>query len=223
MSATAVNKASSFYGTTIGKKAVMALTGFILAGFVFAHVAGNLQIFSGAAALNGYSALLHASPELLWAVRLVLITAVVLHVWAAVQLYALKSAARPVAYAKKAHRASSLPSRFMIWTGYALAAFIVFHLLHFTTGTVHPDFVPGDVFHNVTTAFRSPPIVAVYVAAMVFLAMHLHHGLWSFTQSLGLSNPRYSERIKGLAKVLAVLVAAGFVAVPIAVLAGVVK
>ncbi len=223
MSATAVETGNRFFGTTIGKKIVMAVTGVVLSGFVVGHVAGNLQIFEGKLAINHYSELLHASMELLWGVRLVLIASVILHVRAALSLYALKSAARPVAYAKKAHRASTLASRFMIWSGYALAAFIVFHLLHFTTGTAHPDFVAGDVFHNVTSAFRDPVIVAVYVVSMIFLSLHLSHGLFSLTQSLGLSNPRHAARVKVFARVLAVVVAAGFAAVPIAVLAAVIK
>jgi succinate dehydrogenase / fumarate reductase cytochrome b subunit len=223
MSATAVDTGSKFYGAPIGKKIVMALTGLILVLFLVAHVAGNLQILAGASKINHYAELLHASTGLLWGARIVLIASVVLHVRAALQLQALKAAARPVAYAKKAHRVATMASRFMIWTGYALGAFIVYHILHFTTGAAHPDFVEGDVFHNVTTAFKNPAIAGLYLVCMVFVAMHLFHGLWSFTQSLGLSHPRSSATAKTVAKVLAVVIAAGFAAVPIAVLAAVVK
>jgi succinate dehydrogenase / fumarate reductase cytochrome b subunit len=223
MSATAVETGSKFYGATIGKKIVMAVTGVILVLFLVGHVAGNLQILAGAEKINHYAELLHSSAGMLWGVRVVLIASAVLHVRAALQLYALKAAARPVAYAKKENRGATLASRFMIWTGYALGAFLVYHILHFTTGNAHPDFIPGDVFHNVTTAFQNPAIAAIYIVCMVFVSMHLYHGLFSFTQSLGLSHPRYSANAKAVAKVLAVLIAAGFAAVPIAVLAAVVK
>ncbi len=223
MSATVAAPRAGFFDTTVGKKIVMAVTGVILAGFVVGHMAGNLQIFAGATTINDYGKLLHASDELLWGVRLVLIAALVLHVRAAVQLYAQKAAARPVAYAKKASRAATPASRFMIYSGYVLGGFIVYHILHFTTGNAHPDFVHGDVFHNVTVAFRNPAIAAIYVVAMAFLAMHLSHGLFSFTQSLGLENPRHAARAKRAAQVVAIVVAAGFIAVPLGVLAGIVR
>jgi succinate dehydrogenase / fumarate reductase cytochrome b subunit len=226
MSATAANSsnsASRFYRATIGKKVVMAVTGVILALFVVVHMAGNLGILGGAEKFNHYAELLRTSMPLLWAARVILLLAVVFHVRAAVQLYALKAAARPVPYAKKAYRAATPASRFMIWTGYALAAFIVYHILHFTTGTLHQDFIPGDVFHNVTSAFKNPVIAGIYLVSMGMLFMHLQHGLFSFTQSLGLSHPRYAQKAKVLAYAIAAVVAAGFAAVPIAVLAAVVK
>ena len=223
MSATAAATRAGFFETTVGKKIVMAVTGVILAGFLVGHMAGNLQIFAGATTINRYGALLHASDELLWGVRIVLIAALILHIRAALQLYARKAAARPVAYAKKANRASTPASRFMINSGYALGAFIVYHILHFTVGIAHPDFIRGDVFHNVTVAFSDWRIAGIYVVAMAFLSMHLSHGLFSLTQSLGLENPRHAARAKRVAQALAVIIAAGFAAVPIFVLAGVVK
>lgn len=201
----------------------MAVTGLILVGFVVVHMAGNLGVLSGAEKFNHYAALLRTSMPLLWTARLVLLASVLLHVRAAVQLYALKAAARPVGYAKKAYRTASFASRFMIWSGYALGAFVVYHLLHFTTGTVHHEFIEGNVFHNVTSAFKNPVIAGIYLVSMGFLFMHLQHGLYSFTQSLGLSHPRYSGLAKSVAYAIAAVVAAGFAAVPIAVLAAVVK
>jgi succinate dehydrogenase / fumarate reductase cytochrome b subunit len=222
MSATALPSGSRFYTATIGKKIVMALTGLVLAGFLVVHMAGNLGVLGGADKFNHYAALLRSSMPLLWAARVVLLGSVVLHVRAALQLHALKAAARPVAYAKKAHRAATPASRFMIWSGYALGAFIVYHLLHFTTGTLHPSYIEGSVFHNVTSAFKSPVVAGVYLVSMGFLFMHLQHGLFSLTQSLGLSHPRYSALARRVAYVIAALVAAGLAVVPIAVLAGVV-
>ena len=223
MSATAADTGGKFYGTTIGKKIVMALTGAFLVLFLVGHVAGNLQILAGAEKINHYAELLHSSMGLLWGFRLALIASVVLHVRAALQLYALKAAARPVQYAKKAHRVATLSSRMMIWSGYVLGAFLVFHILHFTTGNAHPSFVPGDVFHNVTVAFQNPAVAGIYIVCMGLVGMHLSHGLFSFTQSLGLSHPTYSARAKQVAKVVGFLVAAAFAAVPVAVLASVVK
>lgn len=223
MSATVGSTGSRFYDATIGKKVVMAVTGVILALFVIVHMLGNLQVLAGAAKINEYAKLLQSSMPVLWGARITLLLAVVLHVRAAVQLYALKAAARPVAYAKKGHRGATLASRAMIWSGYALGLFIVYHILHFTTGTAHPDFIHGDVFHNVTYAFKNPVIAGIYVVSMGLLSMHLSHGLYSFTASLGLSHPRYTARVRVLARVLAVVIAAGFAAVPIAVLAALVK
>jgi succinate dehydrogenase / fumarate reductase, cytochrome b subunit len=222
MSATALPSGSRFYRATIGKKLVMAATGLMLSGFIVVHMAGNLGVLGGAEKFNHYAALLRTSMPLLWAARLVLIGSVVLHVRAALQLQALKAAARPVAYAKKAHRAATPASRFMIWSGYALGAFIVLHLLHLTTGTIHPSYVEGNVFHNVTSAFKSPLVAGGYLLSMGFLFMHLQHGLFSFTQSLGLSHPRYSALSKRVAYVIAAVVSAGLAVVPIAVLAGLV-
>jgi len=219
----ATNAKVSFYTTTTGKKIVMAVTGLVLVGFVVVHMAGNLGIFAGAESFNHYAALLRTSMPLLWTARLVLLGSVVLHVRAAMQLYALKAAARPVAYAKKTYRAAPLASRFMIVSGYALACFLVFHILHLTTGTLHSDFVEGDVFYNVILAFANPVIALVYVASMAMFYMHLQHGIFSLMQSLGLSHSRYALKAKVVAHVLAAVVAAGFAIAPIAVFAAIVN
>ncbi len=228
MSATSAGAASpptapSFYKATIGKKVVMALTGTVGAGFVVVHMAGNLGVMGGAESFNRYAAFLKTSMLVLWAARLVLLGSVVLHIRAALQLYALKAAARPVPYAKKAYRAATPASRFMIWSGSALGAFLVFHILHFTTGTLHPSFIEGNVFHNVTSEFQKPLIAGVYLVSMAFLFLHLRHGLYSLTQSLGLSHPRYVNTAKLVANALAFVVAAGFASVPLAVLTAVVR
>lgn len=225
MSATATGTAAgpNFYRATIGKKIVMAITGLIWAGFTVAHMAGNLGVVRGSEHFNAYAALLRTSMPLLWTARGVLILALVLHVRAALQLYALKAQARPVAYAKKGYRTKDFSSRFMIWSGYALAAFIVFHILHLTLGVIPgSDFVEGDVFHNVSVAFHNPIVVLVYIVSMGFLFLHLNHGLYSFTQSLGLSHPGYAAKAKVVAVVLAAVIAGGFALAPIAVMANVI-
>ena len=213
----------SFYRTTIGKKVVMALTGIILVGFVIGHVLGNLLVFRGPDALNDYAALLKSSAGVLWTVRLGLLAAVILHVTAAVQLTRLDQAARPVPYSRYERRAATFASRTIRWGGLGLALFIVYHLLHFTTGTLHPTFSHTDVYGNVVTAFGVWWIVLIYVLAMVFLGLHLYHGVWSVGRTLGVA-PRAERPLKRrLATAIAILVWLGFTSIPIGVFFGLVR
>jgi succinate dehydrogenase / fumarate reductase cytochrome b subunit len=219
--------AVTFYRSAVGKKAVMAATGILLWAFVLGHMIGNLKLFAGAEGFNHYAEWLRLvglpllpPSGLLWAVRLTLIVAVVLHVHAAWALTLQNRRARPRGYRERRPVAAGYAARTMRWSGAALLAFVVYHLLHFTTGDAHPDFVAGDVYHNVTVAFSSGWIVALYVAAMVLLGLHLFHGLWSMFQSLGWNHPRYNPWRRVFAATFAVLVAAGFVVVPILILAG---
>lgn len=212
-----------FYRSTIGQKAIMAVTGLILVGFVVGHVMGNLLVFRGAQAMNDYAAFLKANAGVLWTVRLVLLGAVVLHVAAAVQLTRRAVAGRPVGYARTDPQAATIAARSMRWGGLALAVFVVLHLLHFTTGTIHPRFDHADVYGNVVTAFRVWWIAALYVLAMVALGMHLYHGTWSMLQTLGVSHPGINPARRRLSTSLAVAVLLGFIVIPVAVLAGLVR
>lgn len=228
MSATAVNLSPGtlrFWQTTVGKKAVMAVTGFILFGFVIVHLLGNLQVYAGPEKLNHYSASLKALPALLWGARLVLLLSVGLHIWSSFQLWLLQREARPVGYVKKANAHSTYASRTMLWSGPILLAFIIFHLLHFTFGTVHPGgpFDPHDVYNNVVTGFQVLPVSLFYILAMVLLCLHLYHGLWSIFQTLGFSHPIYTPWLQTLAKLIAILIAVGNISIPVAVLAGFIK
>ena len=211
---------STFFGSTVGKKVVMALTGIILFGFVLMHMLGNLQVYEGPEALNNYARLLRVVPEALWGARLVLLTAVLLHIWAATSLARTSLEARPSGYAVTRHREASYASLTMRWGGVTIALFIVYHLLHFTFGSVPPDFVEGDVYHNVVAGFEVWPVSAFYIAAMIALGFHLYHGTWSMLQTLGLSHPRYNGIRNGLAGVLAVIIVIGNISIPVAVLAG---
>jgi len=222
-----IHRAVRFYEAPIGKKAVMAITGVILVGYVFAHLLGNLQIYSSdAEQINRYAAFLHnpANAAALWTARTVLLAAVVLHITAAVQLWLQNRAARPVGYVKKADVPTSYAARTMIWSGPIVGAFVVFHILHLTVGTVVPlrELGPNmpDVRFNVIDGFSNPWISGFYIFAMILLCTHLYHGMWSMFQSLGVSHPRYTPVIKRAAAVLAILVAAGNCSIPIAVLAG---
>jgi succinate dehydrogenase / fumarate reductase cytochrome b subunit len=219
-----MNRLQAFWGSSVGKKAVMAVTGLIGVLFVIGHMIGNLQLFQGADRINAYSRLLHGPlNELLWVVRAVLVVAVVLHVVAASQLIQRDRAARPVGYVRREPQVSTLASRTMRWGGVLLLLFIVLHLLHFTTGTVRPAgvFVEGDVYGNVVSSFRVPWVTTLYVIAMIALGLHLYHGAWSSMRSLGMAPPSAHPLRRRVALVIALVVALGFALVPLAVLAGV--
>lgn len=213
-------QALRFYGTSIGKKAVMALTGAMMVGFVLIHLLGNLQVFAGAERVNHYSALLHASPMLLWGARAVLGLALLTHLLTGALLILAGLRGRPQGYALQRFQTATYASRFMRWTGPLMAVFIGYHLLHNTIGVIHPGFTPGDIYQNVVLGLRSAPDAATYILAMLLLGMHLKHGLWSLMQTLGLNNSRSDRLLRGLAAAMALLVIAGFIAIPVAVLTG---
>lgn len=220
-----MQREAGFFGSSIGKKVVMAVTGVMLVGFVFAHMAGNMQLYIGAHALDGYGEMLHTMLHGagIWIARAALLGAVVLHIWAAVGLTRMNNAARGVGYREVQHQKSTFASRWMRVSGVVLLVFIVFHLLHFTTGTVHPDFVEGAVYHNVVAGFSVPWVSGFYIVAMLCLAAHLYHGVWSMLQTLGLSHPRYLKARKALAAGVTVLVVGANISFPIAVLTGFVR
>lgn len=211
-----------FRDTTVGKKAVMAGTGVILAGFVVAHLLGNLQIFLGPERFNGYAHALKSIPELLWAVRITLLISVVLHIWSSIELAVVKSEARPLGYVRTKSTASSYASRTMYMSGPILAAFIIYHLMQFTFGVGGTPYTESDPYGNVINGFRVPAVSLFYIIAMGLLCLHLRHGLSSIVQSLGLHHPRYTPRLKAIAVVIATLIFFGFVSIPVAVMAGVI-
>ena len=212
----------AFLSSTIGRKVVMALSGFILVGFVLGHMAGNLLLYQGPEALNEYGRFLREFLHGwgLWIFRAGLLVAVVLHIASAVSLAREEMAARPVGYRKWTPLRSTYASRTMRLGGVIILAFVVYHLLHFTFGGVHPDFVEGDVYHNVVAGFRAWPVVLFYVIAMVLLALHLRHGVWSMFQTLGTSHPRYLALAQAAAAVIAVIVFLGNVSFPLSVFFG---
>jgi succinate dehydrogenase / fumarate reductase cytochrome b subunit len=228
MSATALNLAPGslrFWQTTVGKKAIMAVTGIVLFGFIIGHLLGNLQIFAPPEKINHYAAFLKAHLGLVWTTRIVLLLAVGLHIWSSFELWLLQREARPVKYIKKANLNSTYASRTMLWSGPIIAAFVIWHLLQFTFGTVHPGapFSEHDVYSNVVLGFRVWPVSVFYIIAMVMLCYHLYHGLWSMFQSLGFSHPVYTPWLQRVARLVAILIAAGYISIPVAVLAGIVK
>ena len=220
-----VAAASSFFASTIGRKIVMAATGVILFGFVVGHMAGNLQLYLGAGPMNAYAVLLreilHGAG--LWIARAVLLGAVGLHIWAAVSLTRLDLAARPVDYREWRATNSTYASRSMRWTGFLLAAFVVFHLLDLTFGTTNPGFEHGNVYGNVVRSFSRVPVVVVYVVAMGLLGLHLKHGTLSMLRTLGMSHPRHQAIAAQVLTVVVGLTIAANVSFPLAVMFGVVR
>ena len=216
--------ARKFFQSTVGKKVIMAITGIILVVFVIGHVAGNLLVFAGRDKINAYARLLHASDEVLWGVRSVLIVSVVLHIWSAIALTAVARAARPHAYARKIPQTATIASRTMRVGGFVLLFFIVFHLLHLTTGTIRPaTFEEHDVYANLINSFRIPWVAALYMVSMVALGMHLIHGAWAAFRTLGVSPPSATPLRRPIAMVIAILVWAGFTSIPLAIVARIVN
>jgi succinate dehydrogenase / fumarate reductase cytochrome b subunit len=222
LATTQLARVARFYDSTIGKKAIMAVTGLVLFGFLIIHMLGNLQVFLGPEVMNHYAETLHGNPPLLWTARTILLISVILHVWASIQLAKVKSEARPVGYVKQVSLVSSWASRSMMLSGPVIAAFVIFHLLHLTTGTIHPQFVPLRAYENLVRGFLVPFAFA-YIVAMVLVGSHLSHGIWSMFQSMGLSHPRYTPVVKKLASIFSWILVAGFLSVPLAVLTGLVR
>jgi succinate dehydrogenase / fumarate reductase cytochrome b subunit len=218
-----MGRLGKFWASTVGKKILMGATGIVLIGFVIVHMAGNLQFFVGAQRFNGYSMLLkHELIELTWIVRLVLLASVAVHVIAAYQLTMRNRAARPDDYRRREPQVSTYASRTMRWGGVYLLLFIVFHILHFTTGTFHPAFSETGVYGNVVIGFKVLPVALFYLGAMAFLALHLYHGAWACFRTLGLAPPSAEPLQRRLSVVIAVVVAAGFSLLPLSIALGVV-
>jgi len=226
---------TDLYRSAVGKKAVMAVTGIILFGFVLIHMIGNLKLYepgdyNGQRYLDAYGYFLRhvGEPALpasgaLWIARIVLLAAVLLHIWAAWQLTRMNREARPRRYSKAAKSHTTYASRTMRWGGVIILLFVVYHLLHFTTGTVHPDFQEGAVHHNMIAGFRVWWVSLFYIVAQVALGFHLYHGLWSMFQSLGWNNPRFNHWRGGFAHAFAWIITLGNISFPLAVLTGLVN
>jgi succinate dehydrogenase / fumarate reductase cytochrome b subunit len=217
----------TLFDATIGKKAVVAVTGVVLFGFVIVHMLGNLQVFLGPEAMNGYAETLRQLPfHLLWVARVVLLVSVVLHIVFSIQLVLASSQARPVAYRSKHSVATSYAARTMKFSGPLLALFILYHLAHFTWPGVAMgayQHQPHDVYANFVNGFRVPWVTALYLVAQVMLGLHLYHGAWSLFQTLGLNHPRYNRVRTIVPRALALVVVAGNVVMPLAVLAGIIR
>jgi succinate dehydrogenase / fumarate reductase cytochrome b subunit len=218
----------SLWRTTIGKKYVAAVTGLIIAIWVVLHMLGNLKAIEGPggasteAAIDRYAKFLRTvgSPlfphdMVLWIIRAILILALVLHVTVVFQLWARNRKAKPPADRGKPVRATIF-ARTMPWTGILILVFVIFHLLQFTTRTIHPTkLVNGAVYANTYYAFQQWWLVLIYVGAVVLLGFHLNHALWSGAQTAGVDNPDRNWFLRRLASGITILTVGGFALIPI--------
>jgi succinate dehydrogenase cytochrome b subunit len=221
-----------FYRSAVGKKWVMAVTGILIMGYVFAHMVGNLKVYMGAEEFNHYGEFLRdlLVPLLprtvtLWLLRIGLIVAFAFHIHAAASLTLMNRRAHAEGgyVSRRDWQAANAASRSMRWTGVVILLFLVWHLADLTWGTVNPDFVRGDVYRNFVATFERPAVSALYIVAVLALGLHLFHGSWSLFQSLGLNNPRWNSWRRSFAIGFAALVTVGNLSFPIAVLTGVVS
>ena len=223
-----------FYGSTVGKKVAMAVSGLVLVLFVIGHMAGNLKIFAGVDPSTGdykiddYGVFLRTmGSEMLgkegvrWIVRIGLLAAVVIHALSGIALARLNRRAKPQGYHVRSYRSANAASLTMLYGGLFLIVFITFHILHFTSGTLHfSGFVHGQVYANVYSAFQNTVTAGFYVVAMALLGLHLYHGTWSMFQTLGVDAPRWNNGIRTAAKVVALAMFLGFSSVPVGIAVG---
>ena len=221
---------SSQFQTSLSSKVAVALTGLGLVGFVVFHMLGNLQVFEGPNALNGYAAFLREMPIVLWTARLGLLAVAVVHIALAVQLALRNRRARPVAYAVREYRAASLASRTMALTGSLLLLFILFHLLHLTAGLVDPSFSNQvdergrpDVYGKMIHAFNNPLYVALYCAGQLVLGLHLSQAVSGSLQTLGLEHAALNRLFKVAGPATALFVVLGNLMIICAVFLGLVR
>ncbi|MEO8035086.1 MAG: succinate dehydrogenase cytochrome b subunit [Acidobacteriota bacterium] len=221
---------ASFYRSAVGKKAVMAASGVVLFGWIFAHMVGNLKMYLGAEHYNEYARFLitMGSPLLpnksaLFITRALMLVAVVAHIWAATQLTLQSRGARPIAYREREAVKATYAARTMRWGGVIILLFVIYHLMHLTWGNAHPDFIEGDVYHNVVRGFQVWWASAIYIVANLALGLHLYHGLWSMFNSLGLNSDKFNAWRRNFATAFALIVTVANVSFPIAVLTGIVR
>jgi succinate dehydrogenase / fumarate reductase cytochrome b subunit len=215
--------------SSVQLKAVMAVSGAILLLYLVAHMIGNLKTFFGEESLDAYAAWLRTVGEpalphgtVLWAVRIVLLVAVIAHIVSATILARRARRARPVRYAHRPPVQTNYAARTMRWGGVIIALFVVYHILDLTTGTLNPNGVHGEVFDNVTAGFSLWYVTLVYTLAVIAVGFHVRHGLWSALQTLGFSSGASQARIKAVALGFAIVLTVGFLAVPFAVQFGLV-
>jgi succinate dehydrogenase / fumarate reductase, cytochrome b subunit len=234
MSNTVVGRVRSFplvlVTSSVAKKFVMAVTGFVAFGYIAGHMLGNLQIFISQNQINLYAKALHSMGPILWVIRLFLISCFGLHIWLGLQLKLENLAARPVSYARKKELKTGLAAKTMIYTGALVLAFLVYHILMFTARTTDPRFLElldsqgrHDVYSMVILGFQSVWISVFYIIAVGLLCYHLSHGIWSMFQSLGWNNKRSERWLKGFAMLFSIVAFIGYSSIPVAVLCGYLK
>lgn len=218
------------YRSSIGKKAVMAVSGGVLVLFLIGHMIGNLKIFFGAETFNHYSAWLRTLGEpalpyrvVLTVIEIVLTASVVAHIWSAVLLSMKAHEARPVRYRHKARVQQSYSSRTMRWGGPIIAAWVVYHLLDLTFGVANPAGTAASPYDKAVAGFSHWWITLIYVVAVVLVGIHLRHGIWSAAATLGLNKKGRERGLNATAVTVSTLITVGFAIVPLSVLIGLVK
>jgi len=213
-----MQRSLTLHQTTVGKKVIMALSGVIIVGFTIGHFLGNLNLYLGPEAMDGYAETLQSLPPLVWGTRLVLLFAFGAHIAAAVSLWARNIQARGSRYKQRKDLATDYAARTMYWSGPILLLFVVYHLLHFTILPAHP----GEVYRNVVEGFQNPLIAGVYIAGNLALGFHIFHGIYSAFQTVGANHPRYNSYRRDLAIAISTAITIGNLSFPISVLAGLV-
>ena len=210
--------------SSVGKKALMGITGLLLITFVVEHLLGNLLLFSNdPEPFNKYSHFLLSLGNLLIAVELAFLAFFLFHIYSGVTVFVGKIKARPERYRKTSNSGApskkSFSSVTMIYTGIVLLVFVVIHLKTFKYGEYYSTTVGGvemrDLYKLVYKTFEKPGYVIWYVLSMAVLGFHLRHGFWSAFQSLGIHHPRYTPIIFGFGIFLAVVLSAGFLILPV--------
>ena len=223
-----MNLVRAFFGSSIGKKWVIALTAIVLLGYVIGHLAGNLQIFAGPEKINAYAAFLHSMPGALWAVRAVLIAAFVLHIVMTLKLAAENKVAHNIAYQRRNSVQAKLATRTMALSGLIVLAFVLYHLAQFTVRITDARFhsLPRgefDVYTMVILGFQNLWVSGFYVIAVFLLCLHLSHGLQSMCQTLGVNSQKLRPVLVRGGQLIAWAIFLGYVSIPVAVLANVLK
>src|SRR3989475_13233295 len=231
-----MNIVANLFKSSLGKKYLMAISGGVLFLFIVGHLLGNLQIFLGPKAINRYGDFLQSNKEILWPARLGLLLMVTLHIWAAVKLSDENKAARPIGYADDpVPVAASYASRTMLMSGLIIAAFVLYHLLHYTVQVRSLNFtgkdflalhdIEGrhDVFRMMVAGFSQPLVSGFYILALGLLCLHLSHGVSATFQSVGLKNEVSGPLIDRFARAAAWLIFLGYISIPIAILLGYLK
>jgi succinate dehydrogenase / fumarate reductase, cytochrome b subunit len=216
------------WGSSVGKKSVMAVTGVIFLLYVIAHMIGNLKIFFGQETFDAYSehlrtlgADIFGYEGVLWILRVVLLASLALHMWAAFSLWYRARRARPIGYQHRS-RQGSYAARTMRWGGVIIALFVIWHVLDLTLGTVNPD-PSGGAYAKLVASFDRPVVALFYILAMVALCTHISHGLWSGIQTLGGNSAVRQRSLKIFSVTVGVVIAVGFAIIPISVMTGLVR
>jgi succinate dehydrogenase / fumarate reductase cytochrome b subunit len=221
------------FNSTILAKYVVAITGLVITGFLFGHIAGNLLIFLGADAFNSYAHGLHKLPLVVWGTRIVLLICALLHTYATIKLTMYNKQAKPIGYKKSGYIKSTFASRNMIALGFVLLAFMVFHILHFTAGVIDPATYKDkfqvmlssgelamDAYKMAIIGFNKPAIVVFYVIAMFSLSFHLSHGIQSLIQTMGFYGETLTPRAKLISNLASYTLGLLFSSIPVSVLLG---